>query len=201
MIVDASVILMAFFPDEAQDQAQALIRDHVSGQTRLAAPTLLLYEVTHAVLQAARRGRIGQEAAEAILTAFEQLEIEMAPVAWQPTFSLAQQFDRSAYDAAYLALAQARGELLVTGDLRLYHAVHERLDWVCWVGGRAFIDTDLAGLPCFLIGRHQVIVSKGQVGGWARPARSISDLRKTGGGCRIKVDENTLRARFCEKFA
>ena len=47
MIVDASVILAAFFPDEAQARAQALIRDHVIGRRQLAAPTLLLYEVTN----------------------------------------------------------------------------------------------------------------------------------------------------------
>ena len=37
MIVDASVVLRAFFPDE--DQAQALIREHVIGQVALAAPS------------------------------------------------------------------------------------------------------------------------------------------------------------------
>ena len=134
MVVDASVILQAFFPDEAQAQAQALIRDHVSGHVRLTAPTLLLYEVTNAVLQAVRRGRIGDEEGEAILTAFEGLGIELEPVTWQQILPLARRFDRSAYDAAYLALAQARGEPLVTGDRRLYHAVREHLDWVRWIG-------------------------------------------------------------------
>ena len=134
MVVDASVILQAFFPDEAQAQAQALIRDHVSGHVRLTAPTLLLYEVTNAVLQAVRRGRIGDEEGEAILTAFEGLGIELEPVTWQQILPLARRFDRSAYDAAYLALAQARGEPLVTGDRQLYHAVCEHLDWVRWIG-------------------------------------------------------------------
>jgi len=134
VVVDASVILQAFFPDEAQAQAQALIRDHVSGHVRLTAPTLLLYEVTNAVLQAVRRGRIGDEEGEAILTAFEGLGIELEPVTWQQILPLARRFDRSAYDAAYLALAQARGEPLVTGDRQLYHAVCEHLDWVRWIG-------------------------------------------------------------------
>lgn len=134
MIVDASVVLCAFFPDEQQAQAQALIRDHVSGHVRLVAPTLLLYEVTNAVLQAVRRGRITDEQGEAILGAFEGLGIEMRPVTWQQMLPLARRFDRSAYDAAYLALAEARGESLVTGDLRMYHAVRDHLDWVRWLG-------------------------------------------------------------------
>lgn len=134
MIVDASVVLRAFFPDEEQAQAQALIRDHVSGRVRLAAPTLILYEVTNAVVQAARQGRITDEDGEAILVAFDGLGIEMEPVTWQQVLPLARRFDRSAYDAAYLALAEAREEPLVTGDLRLYNAVRDRLDWVRWIG-------------------------------------------------------------------
>jgi hypothetical protein len=39
MIVDASVLLSAFFPDEAQAQAQAVLRQHAAGRERLKAPT------------------------------------------------------------------------------------------------------------------------------------------------------------------
>lgn len=134
MIVDANIILRAFFPDEEQVQAHALIRNHVAGRVRLAAPTLILYEVTNAVVQAMRRGRITDQDGEAILTAFEGLGIELEPVTWQQILPLARQFDRSAYDAAYLALADRRGEPLVTGDLRLYNAVRDHLDTVLWIG-------------------------------------------------------------------
>jgi predicted nucleic acid-binding protein len=134
MIVDASVILSAFFPDEEQARAQDLIRDHVTGQIELVAPNLLLYEVTNAVVQARRRQRISDEQAEDILSSFERLGIALRPVDWQRMLPLAIRFDRSAYDAAYLALAGATGQPLVTGDLRMYNAVHEHLDWVQWVG-------------------------------------------------------------------
>jgi predicted nucleic acid-binding protein len=134
VIVDASVLLRAFFPDEQQAQAQGLIRDHVTGRVQLVAPNLILYEVTNAVVQAVRRERITDEEGEAILTAFDGLGIEVESVTWQQVLPLARRFDRSAYDAAYLALAEARGETLVTGDLRLYHAVRGHLDWVRWIG-------------------------------------------------------------------
>jgi len=134
VIVDASVILRAFFPDEEQAQAQALVRDHVTGHIDLAAPTLLLYEVTNAAVQATRRGRITGEQAKDILTSFEGLGITLEPVSWQQMFTLAKRFGRSAYDAAYLALAEATGQPLITGDLRMYNAVHEQLNWVRWLG-------------------------------------------------------------------
>jgi predicted nucleic acid-binding protein len=134
MIVDASVILSAFFPDEDQAQAQALIREHVMGRVELAAPTLILYEVTNAVVQARRRERISDEQAGNVLISFEGLGIALRPVTWQQILPLALRFYRSAYDAAYLALAEMTERPLITGDRRLYNAVHEHLDWVQWVG-------------------------------------------------------------------
>lgn len=133
MIVDASVILRALFPDEDQAQAQALIRDHVMGRVELIAPTLLLYDLTNAVVQARRRGRISDEQARNVLLSFEGLKITLRPVNWQQILPLALRFDRSAYDAAYLALAEKTGQALITGDRRLYNAVHEHLDWVQWL--------------------------------------------------------------------
>jgi predicted nucleic acid-binding protein len=95
---------------------------------------LLLYEVANAVLQAMRRERLVDEQGAEILTSFEGLGISLEPVAWQQILPLAQRFGRSAYDAAYLALAEVSGQPLVTGDERMYNAVHEQLPWVKWIG-------------------------------------------------------------------
>jgi predicted nucleic acid-binding protein len=134
MIVDASVLLCAFFPDEAQAQAQALLRDHAAGRERLKAPALVVYEVTNAVWQAERRGRVSSAQADQILQAAAGLEIELLPLDWGESLPLARQFNRSAYDAAYLRLAHRLGEHLITADQRLYNAVHSKLKWVEWVG-------------------------------------------------------------------
>jgi predicted nucleic acid-binding protein len=134
VIVDASVILAAFFPDEAQAQAQAVIRDHLIGHTPLVAPSLLPYEIMDAVVRAVRRRHISMEQRQDILASFEGLEIALMPVHWPQVVSLARRFGRSAYEAAYLALAEATGEPLITGDARLYHEVHDDLAWVQWLG-------------------------------------------------------------------
>ena len=130
MIIDASVLLSAFFPDEAQAQAQAVLRDHVAGRVRLKAPALLAYEVSNAVWQAERRGRISGTQADEILRAAAGLEIELLALDWGESLPLARRFGRSAYDAAYLTLAERSGEPLITGDERLYNVVHPALDWV-----------------------------------------------------------------------
>lgn len=123
MIVDASVVLSAFFPDEAQPQAQSVLHAHVTGQERLRAPTLIVYEVTNAVWQAERRGRVSGTLADDILRAIAELNIELQSLEWSDILPLARQYDCSAYDAAYLTLAQQTGEPLITGDERFYNAV------------------------------------------------------------------------------
>ena len=134
MIVDASVLLSAFFPDEAQAQAQAVLRQHAAGRERLKAPALIVYEVTNAVWQAERRGQISGAQAEEILQAASGLDIELLPINWGESLPLARRFGRSAYEAAYLTLAERQGEPLITADERLYNAVHPKLKWVLWLG-------------------------------------------------------------------
>lgn len=134
MIIDASVILRAFFPDEAQANAQAILREHVAGSLVLKAPDLLPYELANAVWQAERRERISSDQANQIMQAIAGLQIETFPLDWGEMLPLARRFGRSAYDAAYLALAEKLNEPLLTGDERLYHAVKTHLEWVQWVG-------------------------------------------------------------------
>lgn len=130
MIIDASVLLSAFFPDEAQNLAQGLLREHITGRTHLKAPALLAYEVTNAIWQAERRGRISSTQADEILRAIAGLELELIPLDSDTSLALARRFGRSAYDAAYLTLAERSGETLITSDERLYNAVHANLNWV-----------------------------------------------------------------------
>ncbi len=134
MIVDASVLLCAFFPDEAQAQAQMLVREHIAGRVQLKAPALLPSEASNAVWQAERRGRITTVQADELMQAFAGLKIEIVSQAWGRMLPLARRFDRSAYDAAYLVLAEEMQEPLITADERLYHAVREQLAWVVWLG-------------------------------------------------------------------
>jgi len=151
MIVDASVLLCAFFPDEAQPQAQKLVREHVAGRVRLKAPALLVYELSNAVWQAERRKRITAAQADEILQVFAGLEIEIIPPAFPlretsvgALLPLARQFDCSAYEAVYLALAETSKEQFITADERRYHAVRGQLDWVIWIKDYAGDDRTIA---------------------------------------------------------
>jgi predicted nucleic acid-binding protein len=141
MIVDASVLLCAFFPDERQAQAQRLVREHVADRVHLKAPALLSFELSNALWQAERRARISRHQTEEIFQAFVGLDIQIIldTCSLRECFEgdmlpLARRFNCSTYDAAYLALAQGCREPLITADARLYNSVHVDLDWVIWVG-------------------------------------------------------------------
>ena len=133
MIIDASVILSALFPDESQSQAQAVLRDHIVGHISLMSPTLLQYELTNAVWQGVHRQRIQVAQAKEILTTVDALNISQHPVNWQPILNWASQFDRSAYDASYMSLAHIKQTKLITADRRLFNAVRHSIDWVIWI--------------------------------------------------------------------
>jgi predicted nucleic acid-binding protein len=64
---------------------------------------------------------------------FQDLQIVMEkidPVATR-AFELASEYQlSSAYDAAYLAIAERLGAVLVTADERLLNAVQSKLKWV-----------------------------------------------------------------------
>jgi predicted nucleic acid-binding protein len=137
LVIDASVILKWYLPDEEFAQKALNILDrHVSGETALYAPTILPYEILNALLMSERMGRVNEEVTKNAFNAFLDLEINfLNPFLDYPgIISLARSFDRSVYDASYLAVAENRNFDFVTGDKRLYNAVKEKLKWVKWIG-------------------------------------------------------------------
>lgn len=117
------------------DSALAIRRDFVEeGRTELMAPALLLYEVANGLLMAARRRRITLEQAEASLSDFAEMGILLVAPPPSTMVRLAVELGLTAYDAAYLALAQAQGCPLWTADRDLFEAASPRLPWVRWLG-------------------------------------------------------------------
>ena len=137
MAVDASVIVKWYLDDEEHNsQARRLRDDLIEGSIDVIAPSLLVYEVVNAINVAANRGRLQPADAHLILRnflAFSLPTVEGDDLAAE-AFALAQSYHRSAYDAAYMALAQLLSVPLQTGDRRLYDAVHRDLPWVLWIG-------------------------------------------------------------------
>ena len=135
--VDASLVVTLLLPDERTAEVEFLFSEWTHEGTRLISPPLLYAEAPSAVLRAQFEGRIDPEDAGRAFGDFCDLDIAVVSAndlyirAWE----LAKEHEqRRIYDSMYLALAQAEGCELWTGDLRLANSVDR--PWVKWVGGQ-----------------------------------------------------------------
>lgn len=116
-VVDASALAAITFVEPRAAAMTARLRGH-----RLLAPVLLRFEMAHVCIKKMRE-RPAESAL--ILGQFEsslQMPIQIMPIDFRKTISLAEQFGLSAYDASYLWLARELGLELVTGDVALEKA-------------------------------------------------------------------------------
>ena len=123
LVVDASVAVKWYVPELGSIQASSLLET----EEQLLAPELLLAEFGSVLWKKVRRGELAVEEAEAIVDAF----VSTAPVRFYPlspllpaAFDIATDFQRTVYDALYLALAVAENCPIVTADDKLARAIH-----------------------------------------------------------------------------
>ena len=116
LVVDASVALKWFLPEELEDEADAL-----AGRDDLVAPDLIFSEIGNALWARAARGLLAREGAERSLEAFEAaaLTIVESPPLARRALAIAFELGHPLYDCVYLACAERIGALLVTADDRL----------------------------------------------------------------------------------
>lgn len=121
-VIDASVTLPWFFPDEATPFTEGLL--DALGEQVLWAPTLWVLECTNVLQSAQRRRRIDASRRAEIAGELSELPVRLDPET--PDFvsldRLASTHGLSAYDAAYLELALRRSLILVSLDGRLIAA-------------------------------------------------------------------------------
>ncbi len=136
VVADASVVLKWQFDDEdCVSQATALRDDFYDrGVVSVIAPDLLLYELVNGITTATRRGRLSQDKAEEALSNLLALGIELREVAPLRVLEASLRHNLSAYDAAYLTLAEAEKCALWTGDRTFHRAVKDELPQVKWIG-------------------------------------------------------------------
>ena len=127
-VVDSSIALTWCFEDEASADTDKLferIRD-----VGAVVPGLWHLELGNILLQAERRGRITRTDVVLRLGLIANLpisvDVETTPRAWREILSLARAEGLTAYDAAYLELAERCGLPLMTRDNALADAARRR---------------------------------------------------------------------------
>jgi predicted nucleic acid-binding protein len=124
IVVDASVIAPAL-GDDGPDGERARLR---LASEELVAPELIDLEVASAWRRAARSGKLSGQRAEQALA--DLLDLPLARAPHQPLMSRIWELrdNLTAYDAAYVALAEALGGPLLTADEPLSRAVGTRCE-------------------------------------------------------------------------
>jgi len=133
-VVDASVAVSLVLGDEPfHPCAMALFERFARHEIELVTVPLLIFEVTNALWKAVRLGRIGFDDAMEAVRKIVGLRIPCEHVHPATILELAHEHKRTAYDAAYLALAIQEGVPLVTADKRLYNALKGRFPKIVWI--------------------------------------------------------------------
>lgn len=120
-VIDTSVTMAWCFEDEATEATDAVLARLTSEEAVV--PGLWRLEVTNVLLIAERRRRITEAQSSRFVSLLEGLPIRVAPP--EPTgdlLAVGRRHGLSAYDAAYLALAERTGSALATLDRRLAEA-------------------------------------------------------------------------------
>ena len=117
-VVDASVAVLWFVPQEHAERATAVLASKV----RLLAPRFFRLEVGSSLLRAVRRSELGSDAAARILDVLLPRSVTLTdePADEIAAFDIAREHGGSLYDGVYVALARRLGATLVTGDARMH---------------------------------------------------------------------------------
>ena len=117
-VFDASAVVRAL---TGSDVAAARLEDVAASRSLAGAPDLLYAEVANALVQYVRAGRLSAAEADEALDYVTALPFESTPCEElaPDALNVAIGCGVSAYDAMYLALAEATDSMLVTADRRL----------------------------------------------------------------------------------
>lgn len=136
-MIDASVVLKWFLADEEYGQkAMSLLGQYISNELDILAPSLLEYEVMNGLTIAQKKGRLKEEKVLTAVEGFINLEIKLMNLShiYPKVLHYCRIYNRSAYGASYLAVAEEAGIALITADEGLYNVVKKDLKWVKWLG-------------------------------------------------------------------
>ena len=118
VVIDSSVTLAWCFADERTDAVDAVLTQ--VAESGAVVPSLRRLDVANALQMAVRRKCIDTAFRDASLADLRALAIDIDPEtdqqAWTATHRLADRFNLTLYDAAYVEIAQRLGLPLATRD-------------------------------------------------------------------------------------
>jgi predicted nucleic acid-binding protein len=132
-VIDACVAAKWWLSDEEHiAEAAQVLKAIREGIIEPAVPDLWFYELANVLVLACRRKRLTREQAQAFALEGKAMPVLAFPVHEKLSriLELASQYSLSAYDAAYVALAESLGCRLLTADDSLFESVSGKCPFV-----------------------------------------------------------------------
>lgn len=136
LIVDSSVVIKWFVPEENSDRAADLLDGYETSVFSFLMPDLLYAEMGNIVWKKCRAGVLESKDGQAVLENFLKLRFSTVSSATllSHALRLAMTHQRTVYDSLYIALSIREACRFVTADKRLANAVAGALPNVVWLG-------------------------------------------------------------------
>jgi len=127
IVVDSSVAVKWLVPEPDSGKAFAFRAQALAAGDRLVVLDLLFPEVANAIWKSQRRGLITSAEADGFIALLSNLRVGTFPALdlLKRGYEIAKKYDRSVYDALFVALVEARGARGVTADRPLLQAVEK----------------------------------------------------------------------------
>ena len=137
VVVDASLAVKWLVEENDSDRADRILETWESQDIRVAAPSLMPFEVTNALHRRVVRGDLTVEMAAGLIDSlfFSRLELHETQHLHRGALELASRLGQgAAYDSHYLALAETLGCELWTADEKFFRAARGAATAVRWIG-------------------------------------------------------------------
>ena len=130
IVLDASVVIKWFKPDETSDVAEQLLQEHLAGREAIFIPSLLVYEFTNALWYSKRLTVKEIEEALLLLDSIKINYIGPDRALLAEALRVSEQTRLSIYDASYVVLAKRFSCRLYSADKKLYEKVRSLIEIV-----------------------------------------------------------------------
>ncbi len=129
-VIDLSYCAGWFQPSQEHAAGTRLLKAHLDGEVTVICPSIWICEVINLLLTATRRRTLSEAQADTGLELLNALSVQIpeqhSDVVSRRIYRLGKQFGLTAYDAAYLELADRLQVPLLTRDKELLNAAKQR---------------------------------------------------------------------------
>lgn len=130
LVLDTSVAIAWYLPEDFSDAARVWQSRLLDNEVQFVVPSLHFWEFANVLRNYVRKGELAEDLAEDIFATHLNAPFEVAEPPPSLVFRTALEFEATAYDAVYIALARSRDIALVTAE-------RPTTPWVVKLGGRA----------------------------------------------------------------